>query len=129
MAELVCVAPSLVGQMWPHARALIKSALDRTKLTRFEDVEAQILAGQQLLWLAWDGEKIEAAASTQVDGDACVIVACGGKEHRNWLGLIEGIQKYAKDCGCKHVRIYGRPGWQRVLPEYRRKFVILERPL
>lgn len=125
--------PKQIRRVWPHASHFIKRAILRTGLSDFKEVEDSILDGDALLWLAWDGERIEAAASTVLEianGEkSCVIVACGGDDMSNWLGLIEQIETYAKNEGCKRSRIIGRPGWQRVLANYRRSFVILERQL
>lgn len=129
MVELVCVPPDMNEKVWPLAKDLIRSAIERTKLSSFEDIEDAILAGRQLLWLAWNGEAIEAAASTSIDRDVLVVVACGGSQRDNWLGLLSQIEDYAKSQGCRCVRIYGRKGWARALPAYRNRFVILERPL
>jgi hypothetical protein len=59
----------------------------------------------------------------------CVIIACGGIDMPRWLPLIEGIEKYARAEGCAAVRIVGRKGWARVLPDYRVHRVVLERKL
>ncbi len=127
--ELICVDPAQVQEFWPHARQLIRTAIETTNLSDFEDVEEQILSGNQLLWLAWSG-KIEAAATTQlVKGPVCVVVACAGHNRERWLPLFEKIEQYAKDEGCTCVRIYGRKGWERVLSDYRAEHVILERQL
>lgn len=129
MGELVCVPPEMNGKMWPLVKDLIRSAIEKTGLSRFENIERDILNGGQLLWIVWNGSKIEAAASTAIEGDALVIVACGGSQLENWIGVTAKIEEYAKSIGCQRVRIYGRKGWEKVLPEYRSRFVILERPL
>lgn len=129
MAELVCVPPERVAEMWPHARAYIKAAIDRTGLSKFEDIEREILGNRQLLWLAWDGATIKSVASTAVEDDALVIVACGGTDSSGWLSLISQIEDYAKSIGCRRTRIYGRRGWVKLLPEYQTRHVILERLL
>lgn len=103
----------------------------RTGLSDFQEIEDSILDGDALLWLAWDGERIEAAASTilqNANGNlSCVIVACGGNDMGRWVGLIEKIEKYAKDEGCTSTRIIGRRGWLRALEGYQMKHVILEK--
>ena len=128
-AELVCVDPERIYEVWPHAWHLIKSAIEKTNLSRFEDIALQVLEGRQLLWLAWDGQKIEAAATTQLLPDVCVLTACGGNDRQHWLPLLEQIEKYAADEGCKRMRLYGRKGWERVLDGYRADYVILEKTI
>jgi hypothetical protein len=132
-ASLVCVDPDLVHEVWPHAKHFIRSAIDHTGLNAFEDTEHDVLSGDQLLWLAWDGSKIISAATTRLADNGqrkvCEIVACGGEERSKWLPLIEQIETYAKNEGCSSTRIIGRMGWERVLDGYRREYVILEKPI
>lgn len=131
--ELVPVDPSLVKDVWPHARALIKSAIDRTDLCNFGDVEREVLGGLQQLWLAWNGTAIEAAAVTQLvqigSRRICIIVACGGRDHKRWTPLIAGIEQFARNEGCRAVRIIGRKGWQRILADYRANYIVMDREL
>lgn len=131
--ELVPVDPPLVKDIWPHARALIENAIVRTGLCNFEDIEREVLSGLQLLWLAWNGTAIEAAAVTQLvligDRKVCIIVACGGQGRKRWLPLIGGIEQFARNEGCRAVRIIGRKGWQRILADYRANYVVMDREL
>lgn len=131
--ELVPVDPSMVKGVWPHAGPLIKSAMDRTALGNFGDVEREVLGGMQQLWLAWNGSAIEAAAVTRLvligNRKICILVACGGKGRKRWLPLIAGIEQFARDEGCRAVRIIGRKGWQRILADYRVNYVVMDREL
>lgn len=131
--ELVPVLPSLVADVWPHARALIKSAMDRTSLGNFEDIEREVLGGLQQLWLAWNGTAIEAAAVTRLvligDRKICILVALGGRDRKRWLPLLAGIEQFARNEGCRAVRIIGRKGWQRILADYRANYVVMDREL
>jgi len=125
--DLVCVNPADVQKVWPLARDLIRSAIERTKLSEFADVETDVLSGDQLLWMAIS-DHVEAAATTHLSRNVCTLTACSGHQMKRWLPLFERIEKYAKDEGCK-MRIYGRPGWQRVLNGYHVEHVILEKAL
>lgn len=128
MTELICVDPAQVLEFWPYSRGLIKAAIDATDLNSFEDIERQVLAGDQFLWLAWSG-KIEAAATTHLSRGVCTIVACSGHERERWLAFQEKIEAYAKAEGCERIRIYGRKGWERVLKDFHVAHVILEKAL
>ena len=74
---------------------------------------------------------IEAAASTSLQqtdaGKVCVITACAGARMSRWLPLIEKIEAYAKNEGCKCVRIFGRKGWLRLLDGYRQRYAIIDK--
>ena len=144
--RLVCVPPDRAAAIWPHVRALIHAAMRRGDLSSFSPVEASVLAGDALLWLAWDpgAERITAAAVTELHATewrkVCVIVACGAPSVRSrpssramgmaaWLPLLAGIETYARAAGCACVRIMGRKGWARALPTYRTTRIVLEKEL
>ncbi|UZE51913.1 hypothetical protein ONR75_15895 [Rhodopseudomonas sp. P2A-2r] len=132
-AELICIELARVAEFWPHVRGMILGAIERTGLSDAGDVEGSILRGGSLLWIAWNGKTIEAAASTEIMSigarKVCVLVACGGRDRRRWLPMLRKLEIYAKAEGCSCVRIIGRRGWVRVLKSYAVKHVILERPL
>jgi hypothetical protein len=140
------VPPGHVAVIWPHVRHLIQAAMKRGGLSSFRPVEANVLAGDALLWLAWDpgAERIAAAAVTELHATewrkVCVIVACGAPSGRSrpssramgmaaWLPLLAGIETYARAAGCASVRIMGRKGWARALPTYRTTRIVLEKEL
>lgn len=132
MIDLICVDPADVHEVWPLARHLIKAAIEKTDLSDFEISEKQVLAGDQLLWLALS-DHVEAAATTHlikaIGRPVLVITACSGAHRERWLPLFARIEKYARDEGCKSIRIYGRKGWERVLTGYRPEHVVLEKAL
>lgn len=131
-AELVRVPKEDVSKIWGHVRPLILEAAKRGGGDIFS-IEKEVLHGPDLLWLAWDGEKILAAAVTSLgfinNEKICTIVACGGDEWTRFGHLIEGLEKTAKNEGCKRVRINGRPGWQRALDGYGLRSVVLEKEI
>ena len=130
---LVCVDPARVHEVWPHVAPLIARAMRRGGMGEVAAVERGLLGGAALLWLAWDGEKILAAAVTELarhDGvKLCPIVACGGADFVRFGPLIAGLEHYARAEGCARVRICGRKGWARRLPDYSIKRVIIEKQL
>lgn len=128
--QLICIDPARIDEMWPHVRDKIRAAVERTNLCSFADIEADVLTGMQLCWIAWDGQEVLAAATTQlVKPKVCVLTACAGYDRDRWLPLFKQIEEYAKAEGCIAMRIFGRIGWQRVLDGYRVEHVVLEKAL
>lgn len=109
------------------------SAVRATNLSHTKSIEDAVLSGASLVWIAWDGEKIKAAAATELtatDTDKfCVLTACGGEDMSEWLPLLSQIETYAKDEGCKALRIFGRRGWLRALDGYRETAIVIEKDL
>ena len=79
---------------------MLKAACHRTKLNAFADIEADILSGRSLLWMAWNGRTVESAAATILInseiGKVCIITVCGGSDMKRWLPLIGQIEAYAQ---------------------------------
>jgi hypothetical protein len=129
----VCVDPALVPKIWPHVRGFIYDAIKRGDLCQFTPVEQAVLSGRILLWCATDGKTIDAAAVTELAQTewrkVCVIVACGGNHSARWLHLVETIEAFARAEKCSALRIYGRKGWARKLPNYTIRRVVLEKEI
>lgn len=135
MANIICVAPARVFEIWRDVEPLLKSAIDRTRLSAWQPIADDILRGKSLLWLCKDGERILCAGATSLQktdfGMVCVITACGGTDMRRWVGLLDRVEIYAKAEGCRCIRIFGRRGWSRVLEDdgYAVQSVVLEKEI
>jgi hypothetical protein len=107
--RLLCIPHDQTEQFWPHVATLIKSAMEKGRLSDCAGVEHSVRNGSALLWIAWNGERIKAAAVTelgQANGEKfCTIVACGGSERGQWLHLLAGLEAYGKAEGCAAMRI------------------------
>ena len=125
----VCVDPKRVSEVWPHFRHYIDSAINKVGLNSPQTIEADVLSGRALLWLAYDGKLVHAAAVTEIVDKVCTIVACGGDGLDDFLPCMISLEQFARDEGCTAMRIIGRDGWQRILKNYKQKAVILERQL
>lgn len=132
MIDLLCVDPKDVHKIWPHVEALLLAATERCGEWSISSIRAEVLNGDQLLWVTWDGCKIRAAATTklfrEVGGLVCLAVACGGTDD-DWAQRFAPIEEYARDEGCVSTRIQGRPGWARVFKDYKVEWVSLEKKL
>ena len=130
--DAICVDPARIHEIWPHVSKLIRLAMTRMELSEFAVVEKSVLSGDALLWVAQD-KTIAAAAVTElslVDGEKyCTIVACAGEESNRWLHLIERIEEFGQAEGCRAMRIWGRKGWARALPDYDTHALVLQKEL
>jgi hypothetical protein len=135
ICQLICIDPARTHEFWPHIAPLIKAAMVRGAITDFDDVQAAAFDGRALVWIAWNGTAIKAAAVTQLSTvhseRFCTIVACGaaGADRAAWLPLLAGLERYAKSENCQAMRIFGRRGWERLLPDYRPARVLLQKEL
>lgn len=130
--NLLAVPPSLAPQAWEKARDFISAACTRLDLADAYKIEADVLAGNAILWLAVDGNTVVGAGVTQLFEQAghkvCEIVAWGSKDQAKCTPLLREIERFAKSEGCDCVRIVGRKGWARHL-DYGVKALILEKAI
>jgi hypothetical protein len=133
--QAICVDPQFVETLFPQIKHHLQAAREAHGLEFHADATlADLKNKDMLLWLPVCGAEIFGACTTQlIKGDGgeliCLILGLGGAGMKQWLHLIEDIEQYARDEGCARMRIEGRRGWQRALPEYQRTGVILERRL
>ena len=79
-------------------------------------------------WEASDGSTVISQLRSEPGGDVCDIwLAEGALEPL--IELHEQIVLWAKDQGCRKMRIIGRKGWLRVVPGYRETATVMEREL
>lgn len=133
---VVCVDPDRLDEVWPHAGPVIGRAFDRIDGDdSLDDLLNDLHLRRALLWIAWDGTEIVAAAATKLlkvaRGTVCAIVACGGHDMSpgRWRAAIALIEGYARAEGCCVIRFEGRRGWKMMFPDYREVWIALEKRL
>lgn len=130
---LHCIPPHEVRRMWlGPVHDMIDAGFAAFDVPMPTDILEQLRYGTRLLWVAVDDSAtIVAAALTQLfpmrSGLVCKVLECGGDHMREWIGLRDQIEQYARDEGCARVLIEGRPGWARMLPDYAMIGVTLEK--
>lgn len=133
MLQLLCIPPADVSKIWAGpVRDLIDAGFASADLPMPADIEEQLAAGTRLLWVVVAKEsKIVAAMLTQLfemrSGRVCKMMECGGSRLHEWKSFRSEIERYAKAEGCVRVIVEGRPGWSRVLTDYRVMGVVLEK--
>lgn len=132
-AELICVDPAQVRHFWPWVQEYLFSAVRATNISHTQSIADAVLSGRSLLWIAWDGEKIKGAGSTELmateQDKFCVITSWGGEDMPEWVHLVRRVEDYAKAEGCRAVRVFGRGGWLRALDGYRKTAIVIEKEL
>jgi len=113
---------------WHEAELLIRKAMERGDLGKFSEVERMLKEGNALLWISADGVAVTHLEIVE-SGKVCTIVACGGLGIVRGISAIHDIENYAREMGCKSVRIMGRKGWAKVLTDYRTTKIVLEKEL
>jgi hypothetical protein len=106
----------VVGGMLAGA---LRYALGRISL---EDAQTALANDLGLIVIAWNPNKgaVHAAFFCEIDryptGRQCFNVAlAGGSEMKEWAHLWPSMKEIARQHGCDHIELTGRPGWGRAL--------------
>jgi len=92
------------------------------------DLISLIRSRQSQLWIAANHE-IKAVMLTEVGTDrlkTVTITHLAGKDRSEWLHLLADIKAWAVELGSKRLKAVTRPGWERVLADFKKTHVILE---
>lgn len=130
-ANFFPVLPDQIQNARPHLEPWLARFDEVTRLVTPEDVFAQAARGDSQLWTYYDGE-FRGVLATRIFrtsvGKICNLWVCIGDDVE-WLiaGVYSTLEMWARDNGCYAMEIIGRPGWQKVLPGFKRKAVVLEK--
>lgn len=131
------VEPTELNEYWDTAKDLI--ALDESWWERFHpsDIYVEIFAKRFQLWLFGDEEEIYACMITEIrvypQSRVVHILSASALPDRDALEMLvfaDVIEHWAKSQGAEELTIpCGRKGWQRILPDYEFRGVVLRKKL
>jgi hypothetical protein len=140
--ELVRIPIGELDKVWLLVEKDIKSALAYSgQLTDSDFVFDTAKEGKFQLWVLWDKnqkktiDKYFGVVVTEIIkrkfGKVCHIYIMTGRQRTKWQHLINKVEDFAKQEGCKMMELIARPGWQRVLNafDYKRTHVVLEKKI
>lgn len=133
MTQYWRAAPDEVDMIWAKVEDRIQAAMDRGGRYDAADVRDLLLKGDWQLWVGWHDEIVDCVALTTImqhpKGTECIILAATGDRMENWAHHVESIEQWAMHLGCDRVRAVARPGWEKILTDYRKLHVELEKRL
>jgi hypothetical protein len=126
--KLIAIAPELVDDFWPQLEPLVARVLD----VAFDDVSMQgiyqrLLSSEELALCAVDdnnqivGLCIIGVTVFETGKRVLQMPYVAGDNMMDWL--MEGfhlVNRIARDMDCTHIRGFGRPGWERVMPQLKK---------
>lgn len=122
--KLVGIPSDRVEEKWADVESKIEAALEYSQGEHTLDtIHDGLLARAMQLWLAvTDADDIVTVGVTEIHVypsglRICYIVLVAGSRFDDWKHMIELIGSWAREQGADTIRIHGRPGWLRKLPE------------
>lgn len=131
--ELRQIPALAVIQEWPRVAHLVRKALERGEGSYAEgDVALACMSGMWQLWVVENDVEVTAVCITELINfprqRKCLLRYLAGsmeaiKPH------IPTIEHYARREGCKVLEGYARKGWAKRMPDWREKYVIMQKEL
>jgi hypothetical protein len=135
--EVSLVPVEYIEQVWPSIESYLQGAADYS-YGRYtvEDIKEGLITKPQSLWIAFEDKKVLGAVVTAFtyypSMTALDMVFTGGIELQRWkTPMLDILQRYAKDNGCKIIESYGRAGWERIFKQdgFKKRFMFYELPV
>jgi hypothetical protein len=135
--EVSIVPKEYVEGCWDQIEGYLEGAAKYT-FGRYtvDDIKDCVTDYDYQLWIAFENEKIYGAVVTEfVHYPQCKMLSmqfCGGVELKKWKApMLDILQRWAKDNGCKAIESPGRPGWAKIFRDdgYEAKFITYELPV
>jgi hypothetical protein len=123
---VLCVPPEQFGAVFPFCAETLQRGLKLCNLEQMGDVVGRIETANLQVWLVTDGDDVLATCFTDInveqDGARFVAVyGLAGQRITKWARkLSDALAAFAREECCSRVLFAGRPGWAKLLPEYRR---------
>lgn len=124
--NVFCLPSDQINENW----SWISSFLDRVKSDwKPLDVRRALMKREAQLWAMEDG-KPRAIWITKLEADTGLLWIAAGSPLLTGLEFFrEHTEPWFRAKGCKRVRIIGRKGWKKVLPDYEEVGIVLEKSL
>lgn len=122
-----------VDGMWPHVEKMID---DACKYRGFEKYSAKhilewIKERKCQLWVSSNDQEIDAICVTQLinypNYRTCYFMITTGHNRELWQDGIRIIEDWARENGCRGIEVVCRPGWEKILKDYKKTHVFLEK--
>jgi hypothetical protein len=118
-SDLRCYVAAEIPYVWERAEPLVQQALDRGSNYCVEDILEGLFNQSMQLWVYHDFECVMVTAiQEKADTRFLLFLAMGGTGLKNWLKYLPIVEDWAKGEDCTEMRIYGRHGWSRYLPDF-----------
>ena len=140
--NIVEIPASNLKDVWNLVKKDIDQALSYSgNYTDSEFVLEQLKQNKFQLWVLWDKEqptpteKYYGVVVTEIIQRklkrSCHVFIMTGRSRQKWTPLIKVLEDFAIEQECNQIELYARPGWQKVLQnfKYKRTHIVLEKQL
>ena len=133
-SELVVVGDANLGLHWPHMVSWVIPALERgSRRYGVADIYDAISKKNMVAFVVYQDGEVTAVCIVEIitypAKKAISIVIMVGKAREDWLHYLTHIEDFGRERDCQSIEAWGRPGWERVLPDWTKTHILLEKAL
>jgi hypothetical protein len=135
--SVVNIPKDQVFDVWPLVEHFITAISVRNPIS-FDtgDLLQRASKGTLQLWVAWDIAERNAlgvmGTETGIGHNNQMLVTilfAAGDEMERWRGQMSEVEDWARSIGASRIKTWARPGWERLLPGFKKTHVMLEKEL
>lgn len=132
LARLTGIQSKDIPVIWGAVCDFLRQGLNEGE--SLSHIQARLKVLECQLWVAYDADKILAACVTELvfigNRKVCNIITVGGTQMETWLRHMETIEAWARENQCAAMRFPEiRPGWAKVLKDFKVTKINLEKAL
>ncbi len=124
------VPQNLVKEAWVDAGKYVWEAMSRNGRYPVEFLYKACCDGKMQLWTVHDGDELKAVCITEIlqypAMQVLSIIVLTGEDREVWTHHADFLKHKAKEWGCQRLEAWARPGWSRVLKDWRHTHSLLE---
>ena len=133
-SELVVVGDANLGLHWPRIVSWIIPAIDRgSGRYTVADIYNAISQKSMVAFVLYQDGEATAVCVVEIitypAKKAISIVIMVGQGREDWLHHLTQIEDFGRERDCQIIEAWARPGWERVLPDWTKTHVLLEKNL
>ena len=121
-----------IEDIWHKVKPLLNKVLQKMDFYyTINDVKEMLLKEEAQLWTSYEETQLDSVCITRILIHPKykyleIITMAGSKQS---FECLKSIEKWAKDIGCKKIKLEGRIGWKKLLPDYSQRLIQLEKEL
>jgi len=140
--KIVRIPTSNLDEVWVLVKKDIANALTYSGDNHNAQFVLDTLRKEEMqLWIIWDKDKpttkekyfgvVVTELIKRTLRKVCHVFIVTGNQRQKWIPLIQVLEEFAKENECDGMELIARPGWQKVLQnyKYKRTHVVLEKSI
>lgn len=132
--KLIGIPSDMMVDWWATIEPTVETACARSG-GRYgaSDILEYARDGRMQIWVVMEEHEMLSLTITEIVNfpkfRECRLLACTGSDYKRWVHLLSIIEEWAVSVGCRKMLAITRLGWEKVLSDYKKTHIYLEKDL